>query len=171
MSIKIYVAIILMILSANSVFASRCLALQNVSEELKASMAVFSGQVIAAEYKPVSGQAGWPEGIEVLVITFSVARWWKGSGTYEVLVYTGEGRWPDGRQRIFAHDFTFEVGEKYLVYAFGNEGRLGASTCGRTAKLGDAAEDMRELGEGKLPDKSASIVTTQPNKGLQRTRR
>ncbi|MCM3904949.1 MAG: hypothetical protein ND866_24900 [Pyrinomonadaceae bacterium] len=171
MNNKICVAIVLIILGANSVFASRCLALRNVSEELKASVAVFSGHVVAAEYQPVSGLPGWPEGIEVLVIKFSVERWWKSSGTDEVLVYSGVGRWPDGHQRIFAHDFTFEVGEKYLVYAFGNEGKLGASICGRTAKLGDAAEDVTELGEGKLPDKSAPLVTTQPNKGLQRTRR
>ena len=62
MNTKIYVAIILMILGANSVFASKCLALRNVSEELKHSMAVFSGQAVAAEYRPMAGQAGWPEG-------------------------------------------------------------------------------------------------------------
>jgi hypothetical protein len=171
MSTKVYAAIIVMILGANVVFASRCLALRNVSDELKGSVAVFSGQAVAAEFQPIAAQAGWPEGGEVLVVRFSVERWWKGAGTSEIVIYTGEGRLPDGFQRVFAHDFTFEVAEKYLVYAFDNEGQLGASKCGRTAKLADAAEDVTELGEGNLPDTTAPLVTTQPHNGLQRTRR
>jgi hypothetical protein len=57
------------------------------------------------------------------------------------------------RRAEFPCMYTFEVGEKYLVYAHdsGAEGkkRLGAGACGRTRFLRYASEDMQLLGTGK----------------------
>jgi hypothetical protein len=107
-----------------------------------------------------------------LVIKFVVERWWKGSGGGEVFLYTGVSRWPGGYTKIFSEGFTFSVGEEYLVYAFGDVDNLSTTVCERTTKLEKADEDLKALGEGKLPEKKkASRVPSPPNKALQLTAR
>lgn len=147
-------AITLLVLQSNAVPASRCFKRGSASDELKSSTAVFSGQAIAEEYRPVeSKEERLPEGGEVLVIRFAVENWWKGSGGEEAVLYTGVTRYPNGYTKMFAEDFTFRVGEKYLVYAFGAKDSLRTDGCRRTTELEKAEEDLRELGEGKPPEK------------------
>jgi len=160
-------------LEATPGFATECWARRSVSEELKHSTVVFSGKAVAEEYRPiVTPQSGWPEGGEILVIRFSVERWWKGSGGGEVFLYTGLSRWPGGYTRSFGEDFNFSVGEEYLVYAFGDVDNLTTTACERTTKLEKADEDLKALGEGRLPEKKkATPVPSLPNKALQLTAR
>ena len=106
-----------------------------------------------------------------MVIKFNVERWWKGSGDEEVFLYTGVSRWPGGYTRIFGSDFTFTVGEEYLVYAFGDVDNLTTTVCERTTKLVKAGEDLKALGEGRLPEKKKGSVTSPPPKVLQLTTR
>jgi len=138
------------------------------------STVVFSGKAVAEEYRPiVTPPPGWSEGGEILVIKFSVARWWKGSGEGEVFLHTGVARFPGGYTRIAGEDFKFKVGEEYLVYAFGENESLVTDQCARTTKLENADEDLEVLGEGRLPEKKnkVSLFTSPPNKALQLTAR
>jgi hypothetical protein len=163
----------MVVVGANPGLASECWARRSVSDEMRNSTVVFSGKAVAEEYRPiVIPPPGWPEGGEILVIKFSVERWWKGSGEEEVSLYTGVSRWPGGYTRIFGEDFNFTVGEKYLVYAFGEVDNLTTLVCDRTTKLEKADEDLKALGEGTLPKKKkASRVPSPPNKALQLTAR
>ena len=165
--LKILSLILIIFLEANAGFALKCWARRSVSEELEHSTIVFSGKAVAEEYRPlIVAPAGWSDGGETLVIKFSVARWWKGSGEEEVFLYTGVSRWPGGYTRIAGEDFGFKVGEQYLVYAFGENEHLVTTECERTTKLEKAAEDLKELGEGRLPEKKkakVSLVTSPPN--------
>ena len=145
-------AVLLVGLQCNVSGASRCFQPRSVSDELKNSTAVFSGMAIAEEYRPVDiKRDGMLEGGEALVIRFAVERWWKGSGDAEVVLDTSVIRHPGGITSFMDEDFTFRVGEKYLVYAFTSNGNLRTNGCRRTKKLEKAEEDLRDLGEGKLP--------------------
>ncbi len=156
--VVLLLAIILLVLQSDAAPVSRCFKQQSISDELKNSTAVFSGQVIAEEYRPVNSKEDHlPEGGEALVIRFAVERWWKGSGEEEVILYTGVTRYPNGYTRMFAEDFTFRVGEKYLVYADSSEDGLKTNGCRRTAEIEKAEEDLGELGEGKLPEKKEAL--------------
>ena len=75
-------------------------------------------------------------------------------------------------EEIAGEDFGFKVGEQYLVYAFGENENLATTECERTTKLEKADEDLKALGEGRLPEKKkakVSLVTSPPNNRLQRT--
>jgi hypothetical protein len=98
--------------------------------------AVFSGKVV-----DVTESSN--DHFNVLV-RLKVKRWRKGVGADEVLIATGRGGGDCG--------YRFEVGESYLVYAFGSgEGGLGTNICQRTRKLEDAGEDIEVLGKGRAP--------------------
>lgn len=145
-------AVTLVGLQCNASGASRCLQPRSVSDELKNSTAVFSGIAIAEEYRPVDiKRDSMLEGGEALVIRFAVEHWWKGSRDAEVILHTGVTRYPNGIISFFSEDFTFQIGEKYLVYADTSGGNLRTDGCRRTKKLEKAEEDLRDLGEGKLP--------------------
>lgn len=89
---------------------------------------------------------------EVLVLRFHAERWWKGDPLREVILVTEQTRTPDGSESISNCDYPFEVGERYLVYAYGAENELGTSACTRTRKLKKAKEDFKVLGEGRKPE-------------------
>jgi hypothetical protein len=162
----------MLFLEATPSLATECWARRSVSEELKNSTVVFSGKAVDEEYRPIdTPQPGWPGG-EILVIKFSVGGWWKGSGAGEVFLYTGFTRFPGGYTRSFGEDFHFSVGEEYLVYAFGDVDNLTTTACQRTTKLEKADEDLKTLGEGRLPKKKkATPEPSPPNKALQLTAR
>lgn len=160
--------VVFLLLQTNQVFAARCIARRAVSEEFSRSSAVFSAVAIAEEYRPVKqNEDGKSE--EVLVVRFAVEQWWKGSGDEEVVLYTSATRLPDGGSRIWSEDFHFQVGERYLIYAFGSAERLSTNGCSRTSKLENAAEDLQELGEGMKPvKKQASNIWSMMLKDLSR---
>jgi hypothetical protein len=163
----------MLVLEATSSLATECWARRSVSEELRHSTVVFKGKAVAEEYRPiVTPEPGSPEGGELLVVKFSVERWWKGSGEEEVFLVYRVSRWPGGHTKSFGESFNFSVGEEYLVYAFGDVDNLTTTGCERTTKLERAAEDLKALGEGRLPEKKkASLVPSLPNKALQLTAR
>ncbi len=70
----------------------------------------------------------------------------------EVILVTNLTRDPDGTEHILDCEYPFKVGERYLVYAYGDENELGTSTCTRTRKLKKAKEDLKALGEGRNPE-------------------
>jgi len=151
-----------------------CPPLGSMRVALANATAVFAGEVVSEEYRDVNTESSSkPAEAKVLVVRLKVKRWWKGDGAEEVQLYTSSRKYPDGRVSEIANDFFFREGESYLVYAYGHEEKLRTDGCGRTRKLADAAEDLRELGEGKVSEKkgSGSSGEAMPNKALQLTAR
>jgi hypothetical protein len=60
-----------------------------------------------------------------------------------VIVVTGRGGGDCG--------YRFEVGARYLVFAYGDDAKLETNICQRTKELAQAAEDLKLLGKGKSP--------------------
>ena len=153
---KILLAAIMLILSTSIAFPYniRCFARRNVPEEFKQASAIFSGTAIAEEYRePKLGNDWESKGSKRLVVRFEVERWWKGSSQNEVVLYTSEMKLADGTTWFMAEDYRFQIGEKYLVYAFGSSEQLQTNVCTRTAKWEEAKGDLQELGEGRVPQK------------------
>jgi len=131
---------------------NRCFLHGSVAEELKKATAVFSGKVIAEAYRPITSSTGErPPGSEVLIVKVAVERYWKGDVGQEVDMYTSVTKLPSGLIQSYAEDYHFEVGKEYLIYAFGPQDQLRTDVCKRTAKIDQAKEDLRELGEGRIP--------------------
>jgi hypothetical protein len=129
-----------------------CPPVASVSESLRNSSSVFTGEVISEEYRDIKEDSpGKPENGKTLVIRFKVQRWWKGSRANEVTLYTSLRKYPDGSESFMAEDFRFQKGESYLVYAQGRAEKLWTSECTRTRKLAGAENDLRELGDGEAP--------------------
>ena len=81
------------------------------------------------------------------IAEFEVERYWKGPGDKTVVVRSG----------MHIYGYRFDVGTKYLVYAGYVERETGekaleTSRCGRTTPFESAALDLKELGEGKIPE-------------------
>jgi len=118
--------------------ACKCKPPPPPKEALEGSAAVFSGKVLKIE-----------KGTEEyeLAVTLSVDRQWKGIEGKEVVIYTAK----DGA----TCGYGFEKGKAYLVYA--NKAMrdkdkatyLSTGLCTRTRSLDLAAEDLKDLGEGK----------------------
>jgi hypothetical protein len=75
-----------------------------------------------------------PNGFENRKAKFKVENTYKGIKTEEVDIYTGDGGSDCG--------FPFRVGERYLVYAYGDSNYLSTTYCARTANLKNANEDL-----------------------------
>ena len=140
-------------LSAGVVAEQRCPKPAGVPEELARATAVFSGEAVGAGYRRVDLSAvGGVGEIEVWAVRFKVTRWWKGGGPAEAVVYTSSTRTPGVGLHSLAEGPALRKGESYLVYAYGPPHMLKAGQCSRTKPLARAAEDLRELGEGRAPE-------------------
>jgi hypothetical protein len=95
-----------------------------------------------------SGNDGEPK---IVALKFRVDSWWKGKSTREVLIFTDRTVSEDGSQTITNCDFPFEIGKRYLVYAFSDEKQLKTNACTRTKEIGKAGEDLKILGKGRKP--------------------
>ena len=108
---------------------------QQVKKARVQSQAVFVGEVLEVVSSPES---------YVVKVKFRVESSWKGMVATELLLTTGRGGGDCG--------YRFEVGKKYLVYAYGSDERdLLTNICQRTAGLMDATADLKVLGKGKWP--------------------
>ncbi len=128
MTFTITASLLLLIDTTHSAFACSCIQPRSPTEELNASSAVFSGQVV--DIAKTSGR-------EYTVI-FAIEKSWKGISGKTVNVLTGLGGGDCG--------YGFKIGEKYLVYTYGSVGNLNTSICSRTKPLADAQEDLKVLG-------------------------
>ena len=109
---------------------------------LEQSAAVFSGELVSID------------GEFPVVLTFEVARVWKGP-VEETLVLTTSS--------LGAGDcgYPFEAGRAYLVYANGGGDLLGVWLCNGTLPLEYAQEDLKVLGEGQIPGQAAAAPETE----------
>jgi len=96
------------------------------------SDAVFVGEVLSSE------KTG-----DDKVFKFKVEKYWKGKDQKNVEVSVYE------TARFQAW---FQTGEKYLVFAYDEDGKLhDTARCSRSKDLENASEDLTKLGEGKSP--------------------
>lgn len=108
---------------------------QQVKKARKQSQAVFVGRVFDIVNPP---------GSYIVVVKFRVESVWRGKLAKEVSLTTGRGNGDCG--------YRFEVGQSYLVYAYGSdETDLATNICQRTAAISDATVDLKLLGKGKVP--------------------
>ncbi|HYE73008.1 MAG TPA: hypothetical protein VEF04_06750 [Blastocatellia bacterium] len=106
-------------------------------QERKKAKAVFVGQVV--EVYSGSGRDDYPA-----IAELKVERYWKGikkSETIEVLSDMGLHS---------CRAVLYKKGARYIVYAFEDKGSLVTHGCTRTREIEEAAEDLKELGEGKI---------------------
>jgi hypothetical protein len=101
--------------------------------EYAAAKAVFLGEITDVA----------DEG-DVKIFTFKVEKYWKGAASKKIKINV---------QQTMRYQAWFKVGEKYLVFARGDESgeKLWERRCSRTKQLGNASEDLKQLGKGKIP--------------------
>jgi len=125
----IIAGLILIIPNTDSAFACQCVLPFNAQDELNRSTAVFAGKVTEIHEDELGNR---------YEIAFHVERSWKGVSGEAVTIFTA--------LESAACGYTFEADEKYLVYAYENEGSLYTTICNRTALLADAQGDLNVLG-------------------------
>ena len=107
-------------------------------QKIEQAQSIFSGRII---------------GRTATKLRFKVQKWWKGTPYYETFIYA------DNRV-ITSCDISFKNGETYLVYAFRSspENKLETNQCNGTKELAGAVEDLKMLGEGKLPTRKMTRI-------------
>jgi hypothetical protein len=101
-------------------------------EDLNAAFAVFAGEVVE---------------LDTFKVKFKVNRIWKGGFGEEVVMRTGAEKHGRGVS-INGCDYSFELGGKYLVYAYGGSAaEMKAGVCSRTKELSQAEQEIKELDE------------------------
>jgi len=94
----------------------------------------------------------------MLKITFRLERTLKGTLQKEVILATGRGGGDCG--------YRFDVGQSYLVYAYGDDmSSLATNICQRTAILSAAGDDQGFSGNQRVRDRR-TVCRTKPNKAL-----
>jgi hypothetical protein len=95
--------------------------------------AVFAGKVVALDgYK----------------VTFELKKRWKGDSRSEVVLSTGAVRGYDGTPLPKECSYYFQLGEEYLVYAYGAVEKMEADLC-LTQPIKSAAEEEKGLDQIK----------------------
>lgn len=155
-------------------YACSCAVSASPLEAMEQSAAVFEGTVVSIKEKFKIMQSS----ADPVRVTFQVGARWKGEMGEKVTVTTALSGASCG--------FEFTKGERYIVYAAGEEGegkggtaKLTVSLCSRTAMFSGAEEDLNELGAGmsgarprsrpgSLMIQGRSLVTIlQPQQALQ----
>ncbi|HEX8746697.1 MAG TPA: hypothetical protein VF717_05805 [Pyrinomonadaceae bacterium] len=138
-SIKLGLTVIVFLLLNFDVgYACTCAPPPSVAQSLSQAGAVFSGKVL--QVKRVKGR-GEQAGLWQVEVIFAVNTSWKGAERKVLSVFTAS--------QSAACGYNFRRGTTYLVYAGESQGKLATTICSRTKRLGDAREDLRELGAGK----------------------
>lgn len=97
------------------------------------AVAVFSGEVVA---------------IDTFKVKLKVDKLWKGDFGDEAVMSTGTKDNGDGIHISSSCDYSFKLGEKYLVYAYGASPEdMQARECTRTRPLNYAEQEMKDLDE------------------------
>lgn len=128
---KLAVAVLLLtpgIVSIESepAYGCSCMRPESASIERDRNAAVFAGEV--SRITPTT--TGY-------AVDFTVSDQWQGDLGETVQVTTADNSAACG--------YNFEVGQAYLVYAYGEGGDLSVGLCSRTTTLDNAAADIAEL--------------------------
>ena len=162
---RLSLAAVFIFMSAVSSFACLCAGESTVAQSFKGASAVFVGKFIREEYRSgiknelhEVGMEAWGkkgESYEVLVHIFQVDRWWKGAGTYEVVLITDHTRNKDGSESISDCGLGFEPGKEYLVYAHEDGDHISTNACSRTRNIKRAAGDIKRLNRLAKPRRTS----------------
>ena len=110
---------------------SRC-AIASFRSAYRQSKAVFVGEVVSEEKDE-----------DTKTFKFEVKEYWKGADTKNIEINVYE---------TTRYQAWFQKGGKYLIYATADEdGKLRVERCSRSRDAANAAEDLRQLGKGKIP--------------------
>jgi hypothetical protein len=123
------------------VYACSCMAPGPPRASLQSAVSVFAGKVTSVKAAEPAGRT--ISSADPVRVTFEVSRVWKGAKTPTIVAETARDSASCG--------VSFSTGEEYLVYADGKSAALQVSLCSRTTLLRNAAQDLRELGEGEKP--------------------
>ncbi len=119
-------------------YACSCIWPDSPSEELANSAAVFMGRVVSVrEFERGDNSAN---SLDPTTVEFDVQTVWKGSNYSTMFLTTFRDESACG--------FQFREGETYVVYS--HDGST-VNICNRTRRLSDAAPDLAELGERRMP--------------------
>src|ERR1700722_10234289 len=134
---RLWLSLVLLYFSQGAGFGCICGGGTPPCEEYWNAAVVFSGTV--ARLSPMSIEEKFGERIvsySKLSATFNVETVYRGEIEKEVDVITGMSDGDCG--------YHFQIGERYLVYAFVSEQtkRLGTSSCARTRPLSEASADL-----------------------------
>jgi hypothetical protein len=132
-----------------------------VNLALRQSEAVFSGEVIQ-----IINEKPTPSKFEnEAEVRFRITEGWKGELGEEVVVLTPVG--------CCGCNFSFKVGERYLVYAYRVGSSLHTDACTRTVSLVNAKRDLQILRQGKAVEgrRTVSLGRAKPNNSLNRSPR
>lgn len=154
-SLKIFLLTFL-VLVPGPALACVCAGTETVGQAYRDSAAVFTGRLIAAEYrKGIKSQfaeidaefRGKTREYETLVYRFEVTRWYKGdNSTKEVVIVTEHLRFlDDGTESVSDCELGFEKNIDYLIYAYGDKDGLGTGVCSRTKRVARAKPDLTVL--------------------------
>jgi len=120
-----------------------------VKSHFDRSDAVLTGTVTGLAYVPARSEA---KGHDVSAVReefrdvkIAVDESWRGGTIHDITIRTAGFRLPDGRHLVDVHDFPFEAGKKYLVYAQRDGDHLRTSACTRTRPIDKAAADIAVL--------------------------
>lgn len=127
------------VLPANAA-ACTCVQPGSVQERKQQSHAVFEGKAVSVKE---SALALFGSSSKAVKASFQVNEVWKGQVAPTITVITAGASDSCG--------FTFEEGERYLVYASDRDGHLEASLCGGTVHQSYAGEHLAVLGSGSVP--------------------
>jgi hypothetical protein len=142
-----FVSLLLLLICSESASACWCRGIDPeekletaVAKELRRSVLVFSGEAIE---RNASG------------LKFRVEKVWKGKAMREIslpqdVVFSKQEVFIDSCARLF------EVGQRYLVYAYRERGELFVNKCSRTQILEKAEKDIEVLNRSKPEPRSRS---------------
>ena len=118
-------------------YACSCAQPPEPRDALERASTVFSGMVVDVATENIS------DGFTRRAVTFDVISSWKNANQEQIVVRTA--------MDSAACGFDFEVGKRYLVYTYDNEGNPYTGLCDRTKLLTVSAEDIAKLGPGRQP--------------------
>jgi len=138
----LFLAAAAVVLSAAAAHACTCAPTPSVAVAREQAAAVFSGRVV--KVRRVDPPSAPGAGLLNVEVVFAVTHSWKGVESPTVSVFTSSHGASCG--------YGFRTGRTYLVYAYRQgDGPLSTGICGRTRRLKDAREDLKELGAAKAP--------------------
>lgn len=100
-------------------------------KDFNEAFAVFTGEVV---------------GGDTFKVKFKVDKLWKGSLGDEIVMPTGAKKYEDGTYSVNSCDYSFKIGERYLVFAYGESAeKMQAHECTRTKPLARAGTEVEQL--------------------------
>ncbi len=134
---KFLLTSIVLLFFYDAAYACRCPP-RKLSADISRAAAVFSGKVTKITFNELPAERGR------YTVTFEVEKVWKGETNKKITLIT----------RASSCDVRFHEGESYLVFAsmLKDESELTTDKCSGTGFVVDRKEDIKLLGEGKIPE-------------------